>query len=330
MSVVTALSLLAVVPQAQAAAHRGDPLQNLQWGLAQIHGPEAWSKSTGRGVIVAVVDSGVDATHPDLQGHVLKGVDLVHPNGSDQMDLDGHGTGVAGIIGAIRDNGQGIAGVAPDVKILPVKTTEYNVVHDVPAAIIWAADHGAKVINISLGTVAGGELVYRADGYSDTYQAAIDHAWNRGAVIVAGAGNSSLPICTEPAARHHVLCVGAVDKRGMRVAYSSFDAAMTTDYLVAPGGSAVDASGVEELIWTTTIPGTGVQVERNFWGEAGGTSYAAPVVAGVAALLSARGLTNAQIMTQIEQTTTDLGTAGRDPIYGYGEVNAAAALANLK
>jgi subtilisin family serine protease len=111
----------ALAPTAAGGTAKGDPLLAKQWGLSQIHAPEAWRVATGRGVVVAVLDGGVQAAHPDLRGKVLPGVDLVHHARNAWLDVDGHGTGVAGIIAAARGNGQGIVGVAPDARILPVK-----------------------------------------------------------------------------------------------------------------------------------------------------------------------------------------------------------------
>ena len=336
VAVGCALSFSLVVAPTADAARKGDPLLPKQWGMAQVHATKAWSRATGKGVIVAVIDSGVDATHPDLRRKVLPGLDLVHQTRNAWTDVEGHGTGVAGVIAAARGNGLGIAGIAPDVRILPVKDGDYQPDGNLmPIAIRWAADHGAAVINVSQGTLpvldAVDPVVLAAD-----MQAAIDHAWAKEAVIVVAAGNNYEPICSSPASLRHVLCVGAVDKRQLKPAFSSFDAAMSTDYLVAPGGSddpigfdspaAAGNLGNDEHIWTTAVPGTGTVVNDQYWTQVRGTSFAAPFVAGVAALLAQRGLTNSQIVRRILSTTTDLGAPGRDPLYGYGEVDAARAV----
>lgn len=331
-----ALSLsLGLAPTASGGPPKGDPLQVKQWGLAQVKAPQAWRVATGKGVIVAVIDTGVDGTHPDLRGKVLPGLDLVHHTKNAWADMDGHGTRVAGVIAATRGNGLGIVGVAPAARILPIKVGDVQPDGNLfPQAVRWAVDHGASVINMSLGTLPGLDVVQPLlDG---DVQQAFDYAWAKGAVIVVGAGNNSEPICSSPASLRRVLCVGAVTKRQLKPAFSSFDATMTHDYLVAPGGSdspiAFDlpsvAGGVgnDEHIWTTAVPGTGTVVNQEYWAQVAGTSYASPYVAGVAALLVQRGMTNAQVVARILATATDLGLPGRDPIYGYGEVNAARAV----
>lgn len=322
------LAALAVVLPAGAASGsaKGDPLLAKQWGLTQIHAPEGWALATGKGVVVAVIDLGVDGTHPDLRGQVLPGLDLVR-RGNGWEDMDGHGTGVAGVIAAARGNGRGIVGVAPGARILPVKVGE--VIPDgnlIGPAIRWAADRGARVINLSIGTQPGLDVIQPV--LDQDIQDAFEYAWAKGVVIVVAAGNNSEPVCSSPASLRRVLCVGAVDKRQLKPAFSSFDAAMTKDYLVAPGGSdnPMATEGFEEHIWTTSVPGTGTIVNQEYWAQERGTSFAAPFVAGVAALLAQRGLTNVQIVQRILSTTTDLGVPGRDPVYGYGEVDAARAL----
>lgn len=322
-------------PAATAAPAKGDPLLPRQWGLALVEAQRAWKVATGKGVVVAVVDGGVDATNPDLRGKVLPGKDFVHGSRNAWSDVDGHGTNVAGIIAATRDNGLGVAGVAPDARILPVKSGE--VLPDpalTPAAVRWAADQGAKVILISEATMPGFDVVYPVLLDGDV-QAAIDHAWAKGAVVVVAAGNNSEPICSSPASLRHVVCVGAVDKRGVKPTFSSFDATMTHDYLVAPGGSDAPYAGFDnpagdtgedEQVWTTAVAGIGTSEPQGRWAQVRGTSFASPFVAGVAALLVQKGLTNAQVVRRLEATATDLGPPGRDPVFGFGLVNAARAV----
>lgn len=330
---LTLAAIVLVCTGASAAPAKGDPLLPRQWGMEQVQAQQAWKVATGKGVVVAVVDGGVDATNPDLRGKVLPGKDLVHGTNNAWTDVDGHGTAVAGIIAGTRDNGVGIAGVAPDARILPVKDGEYQPNASLtPKGVVWAADRGAKVILISTETLAGIDAVSPVL-LDDEIRRAIEHAWAKGAVVVVAAGNNSEPICSSPASLPRVVCVGAVDRRALKPAFSSFDAAVNTDYLVAPGGSDLPIGfdnptgvGNDENIWTTTVVGVGTTPTQERWTQVRGTSFAAPFVAGVAALLVQKGLTNTQIVERLISTATDLGVPGRDPVYGYGEVNAARAV----
>ena len=337
LALALALSLsLSLATGAYASAPHGDPLLPRQWGLAQVSAQQAWHSATGKGVVVAVIDMGVDGTHPDLRGRVLPGIDLFDPTQKTGWhDIDGHGTEVAGVVAATRGNGLGIAGVAPDATILPVRVGDVSPNGNLTArAVRWAVAHAAKVIVMSIGTLPVLDAVspaFNQLGFED--QAAIDEAWAKGVTVIVAAGNNAEPICSDPASLKHVVCVGAVDKRRLKSGYSSFDAAMSQDYLVAPGGSddpyasdAPVAAANDELVWTTTVPGTGTQVTHDYWGQEHGTSFAAPFVGGIAALLVQRGLSNTAIVKRLESTATDLGAPGRDPVFGYGEVNAAAAV----
>lgn len=320
------------VSSGAAAQPTTDPLRPRQWALDQLHAERAWQKATGKGIMVAVVDTGVDATHPDLTGRVLPGLDLAHRTRNAWDDVEGHGTSVAGVIAAARDNGRGIVGIAPDVRVLPVKVGDTDADGNLLApAITWAADHGAKVVNVSIGGLPALDAV-SAPLYADVQQA-IDRAWRRGVLVVVAAGNNAEPVCSIPASLDHALCVGSVDRRQVKPAYSSFDAAMARDYLVAPGGSDSPVGfdlpaglAPDELVWTTVPRGAGTVTFPDYWAQQRGTSYAAPYVAGVAALLFQRGLTVSQVRTRLLATATDLGTPGRDPLYGYGEVDAARAV----
>ncbi|MCU1590671.1 MAG: peptidase and in, kexin, sedolisin [Frankiales bacterium] len=315
------------------ASMRRDPLRSHQWGLDEIHAAQAWKLTRGEGVTVAVIDSGVDFQHPDLQGALLQGKDFT---GTGTVTDDcGHGTEVAGVIAARADNGIGIAGVAPRAKILPLRdgagcTVDFNAL---TTAIGYAVAQGARVINVSQATIPGvGDALFKASGEAEM-QAAIDDAWRRGVLVVAGAGNDALPVCQKPAAMAHVLCVGAVSKQGTRAEYSQGDATMTVDYLVAPGGGETTDPATDELIWTTsaqlgspTTVGVGGGSTPRGYDQVEGTSFATPFVAGVAALMFSRGMTVQQVHDRLLSTATDLGLPGRDPVYGYGEVDAAAAL----
>lgn len=324
-----AMLLVAIAVPSRAATHQ-DPLRPLQWGLDQIHGPAAWKVTKGAGVIVAVLDTGVDFHHPDLRGALLAGKDFSATR--NVQDDCGHGTEVTGVIAARQGNGIGVSGIAPEVKILPLKdgtNCGTDLTADV-AAIRYAADHHARVINYSAAPIpiagdAAFDVTFRAQ-----FQAAIDYAWAHGTLVVAGAGNESIPLCSEDTDIQHVICVGAVGKTGTRASYSQGDATGRVDYLVAPGGDdSVTDSNPD--IWTTVAggsqpgPNSGGPSSPSY-GQVSGTSFATPFVAGVAALLFARGLSVAQVHDRLLRTATDLGPPGRDAIYGWGEVDAAAAL----
>jgi subtilisin family serine protease len=324
-AVVVAVAVLFVfaVP---AGAAPSDPHFNRQWGLVNIQAEQAWSTADGTGALIAVVDTGVDLGHPDLASKLvtLTGADFSDGRDTDgAQDENGHGTHVAGIAGAITNNGVGVAGTAPGAQILPVRVLDADgsgSTDQVAAGIRFAADNGADVINLSLGLLSGVDKVVKILGELDPVYEAIDHAWSTGATIVVAAGNDSFPLCAEPSAHPRVVCVGATDVRDLRTFYSNSDASLSSQYLVAPGGDALSCSG--------DIFSTYLRSEESFCSpEAGyealaGTSMATPFVAGVAALLAGTGLTNQQIVDCLTSTTDDLGLPGRDPIFGYGRVNA--------
>jgi type VII secretion-associated serine protease mycosin len=280
-----------------------DPLRAEQWALDKTSFQATWTTTEGTGVIIAVVDSGVRADHEDLNGMVLPGIDLVS-GGDGRTDPNGHGTHVAGIIAAQAGNARGIAGAAPDVRILPVRVLGADgsgQSSNVAAGIVWAADRGARVINISLGGSSP------SDGMLD----AMNYAIAKGAVVVAAAGNNGTtgnqPVY--PAAYGPAIAVGAVEANLMHASFSS-----TGSYidLSAPGADIVST-------WSST---------PNAYARMGGTSMAAPFVSASAALLIAAnpGQTAVQARAALEQTASDLGAAGRDDVYGFGLVDPRAAV----
>ncbi|MDP3013831.1 MAG: S8 family serine peptidase, partial [Candidatus Subteraquimicrobiales bacterium] len=196
-----------------------DPYFSSQWSLARIGLPQAWDAETGRSnsVMVAVLDTGVDATHPDLAGKVIAGYDFINKD-PDPSDDDGHGTAVASVIAAATNNSQGIAGTSWGAKIMPLKvlngagdSSEYAV----SKGIIYAADKGAKVINMSFG----------GSTYSQTIQSAIDYAGSKGCLLVAAAGNLSngaLPNVFYPAAYDGVLAVSATNQSDLLATWSNY------------------------------------------------------------------------------------------------------------
>jgi subtilisin family serine protease len=305
-----------------------DPLLGRQWGLTQIKAAGAWSRGAlGAGTTIAIVDTGVDLNHPDLRDKLLPGVDMV----SDEtctpgaQDLNGHGTHVAGIAAASTNNGIGGTGTAPAAHILPVRvldSTGSGTGDDIANGIKWAADRGAQVINLSLGNDVP---VVDVTGLG----AAVDYAWNRGAVIVAAAGNSTLPLCGYPAASTHAVCVAATDSSGFPSFYSNFPLRLDGGVAVrAPGG---DGSGScdNSDIWSTYWPGaSGADAEAcapKGYEPLAGTSMATPFVSGIAAMLRGAGLSNQQVLDCLARTSSNGGSY--DPVWGYGIVNADAAVA---
>jgi subtilisin family serine protease len=306
-----------------------DPLLGRQWGLDQIKVAGAWSRGAlGAGATIAVVDTGVDLNHPDLQSKLLPGVDMVSGETCTPgaQDLNGHGTHVAGIAAAATNNGIGVAGVAPSASILPVRvldSTGSGSGDDIANGIRWAADHGAQVINLSLGNDVP---VVDVTGLGT----AVDYAWNHGAVIVAAAGNSTSPLCGFPAASAHAICVAATDSSGFPSFYSNFPLRLDGGVAVrAPGGDGSGDCGPDGDIWSTYWPGaSGADAEAcppKGYEPLAGTSMATPFVSGIAALLRGAGLSNQQVVDCIQRTSSNGGNY--DPIFGYGIVNAEAAVA---
>lgn len=277
------------------AVYPNDSLFGQQWALARLKLPQAWEATLGsREMVVAVVDSGVDAGHEDLAGRLLPGYDFVNDDAFPE-DGVGHGTFVAGIIGALTDNGIGMAGVAWEVTLLPVQVLDsngYGYDSDIAAGIIFAADQGARVINLSLG---GAE-------YSQTLAEAVAYAEGKGVVVVAAAGNDGGPVIY-PAAIPEVVAVGAIQQDG-------------SVWVKSNRGAGLDV----------VAPGIGVHGLRLGGGTAlgSGTSYAAGYVSGITALLRSREtwLAPEQVRQRLQTGTTDVGAAGWDEISGHGEVDA--------
>jgi subtilisin family serine protease len=277
-----------------------DPHYWRQWNMPKISAEPAWDITRGdTGVVVAVVDTGVDLDHPDLAGNVIPGYNVISPGGLPQDD-NGHGTHVTGIVAAITDNDLGVAGVAGSCRIMPVKVlnnagegTDY----DVATGIQWAADNGARIINMSLG----------GPDYSYALAVAVNYAYERNVLIIAAAGNDGLESILYPAALPHVMAVGATDKTDGRASFSNYGDALD---IVAPGVN------VFSTLW------------NNSYTYLSGTSMATPHVAGVAALVLSLHpeYTNDQAEKVLKAGCVDLGNPGWDPYYGYGRVDALAAL----
>jgi subtilisin family serine protease len=239
------------------------------------------------------------------------------------QDDNGHGTHVAGTIAAVTGNGVGVAGVAPAAKVLPVKVLDAEGSgsdSDVARGICFAAEQGARVINLSLGFDPAGSVIVTALG-NDT-DAAISYAYARGSAVIIAAGNESFPACDFPASHTKALCVGSVDRRDNHSWFSNFG---TNVGVVAPGGLGSVFCEDTEDIWSTEWPGSGFDCDANGYETLAGTSMATPHVAAVAALVVSKyGATATPdfIYAKLKQTADDLGSPGVDPLYGYGRVNA--------
>lgn len=314
------------------------------WWLKAIQAPAAWGLSTGRGVTVAVVDTGVDYSHEDLAGNVWTNAGEIAGNGidddkngyvddwrgwdfanndNDATDDQGHGTHVSGIIGAAAGNGKGIAGVAPDSKILSVKVldkTGNGTFENIVKGIRYAADAGARIINLSLGAAYEYTLQFIKvyfSSYYNTYlkpmQDAILYAAGKGAVVVAAAGNSAIDVNrTVPAGFTETLSVGATTPTADRAYFSN--TGQTLD-LTAPGWD------VLSLRAAGTNLGTAVDSKYT---RSSGTSMATPMVSGVVALLLAQdpALNIEGIERRLKYSAKDLGATGFDTSFGYGQVDA--------
>ncbi len=273
-----------------------DPYFGYQWNLYSINVTGVWDTWIGsNNTIVAVIDTGVDYTHPDLSANYVNlGYDWVN-NDNDPMDDNGHGTHCAGIIAAVTDNGIGIAGIA-QVKIMAEKVlNEKGIGYSswIANGIVHAVDSGAKVISMSFGSPAPSMTIKRACNY----------AWKKGCLLVAAAGNDGLGRLNYPAAYLSVVAVGAIDENDKRAYFSNYGKGIE---LVAPG---VD------------IPSTYL---NDGYKLLDGTSMAAPHVSGVAALIWSYKptLSNRDVRIILDKTAYDLGNIGYDYHYGFGKVDA--------
>lgn len=290
-----------------------DPLWAQQYAPVLIQAPAAWDVTTGSSaVIVAVIDSGIDAGHPEFDGRLLPGYDFVEKDDSPQ-DECGHGTHVAGILAAEGNNAAGVAGIAWNARILPVRVLDrrcYGSVARVAEALVWAVERGARVINLSLGTATPSTLMENATYY----------AYRQGAALFAASGNSGANMVMYPARYDWVMAVGAVDAAAQRASFSNYGPALD---LMAPGVDILSTTPYGAFYYQTLF-GTTSQ-----YGLLSGTSMAAPHAAGAAALLASLPAFDQpdKIYQALTATALDLEAPGRDDNTGYGLLQLANALA---
>jgi subtilisin family serine protease len=323
--------------RAAAVSWTNDPCAGRQWGHVSVRAPQAWGVTQGAGITVAVVDTGADFNHPDLAPNLISvaGSNLVanqsyrcpgqasrgtKTSNAVAQDDQGHGTHVSGTIAALTNNGVGVAGVAPAAKVLPVKVLDSEGSGsdpDVAAGICFAADNGAKVINLSLGFNPAFSIL--VEGLGNDTGAAIDYAYSKGAAVLIAAGNEGFPACDFPASHTKALCVGSVDRTDTKSWFSNFG---TNVGVVAPGGAGTLFANDD--VWSTIWDGSTYD-DGNGYEALAGTSMAAPHAAAVAALVAAKygvSATPSFVYAKLKATADDLGAPGVDPAYGHGRVNA--------
>ncbi|WP_239093206.1 type VII secretion-associated serine protease mycosin [Paractinoplanes abujensis] len=290
---------------AEPSPLQGDSVRADEWHLSTLNITEAWTYASGAGVTVAVIDSGVDADHPDLLGQVLPGLDLVDDKGDGDTDLVGHGTTVSGIIAGRGDDQTGVVGIAPKAKILPVRVLDednrYNDALIVAQGVRWAVDKGAKVINLSLG----------GNGSSAALAAALDYAFAKDVVVIACTGNTSASSTTGvwyPAREPGVLAVAGMERDGNALWSGSI-------------------TGKETVVTAPATQLVGANAGGDYW-KVQGTSFAAPMVSATAALVRSRwpDMPAGEVINRIIRTAKDKGTPGRDPVFGFGLVDPVGAL----
>jgi subtilisin family serine protease len=315
-------------PPAQAS---NDPSFDKQWGISAIGAPAAWAKTTGAGVRIGIVDTGVDLTHEDLAAHIVESTSCLETEGNplkctgSAQDDFGHGTHVAGIAAAIKDNGKGVAGVAPDAQIVVAKVFKGATADqaDVIAGIKWVVDHGARVVNLSLG----GAVFVAAATFGSELTDGVEYAWKHGAVPVVASGNDDLfgaGIGSSEYGNMDALVVGATGYDDKVASYSS-PTGNAKWALVAPGGSGGQAEAEDHDIYSTYWS----KGKQNAYGYLAGTSMATPHVTGAVALLLAQGLTKEQAVERI-LTTADPVPCGANSEHCTGRLNVARATGAIR
>jgi subtilisin family serine protease len=322
-----AIALLAGLTLSPAGASN-DPGYAKQWNLEKIGAPAAWSRTTGAKVRVGIVDAGVDLAHEDLVGRVVANASCLKSKGDPNactgsaQDEVGHGTHVAGIIAANRDNGLGVAGVAPDAELVVAKVADEGggiQIDDANAGIKWVVDHGAKVVNLSLGDL----IFVRTAAFGSKLSEGIEYAWQKGAVPVIASGNSDLfgaGVGSQNYGDLDALVVGATGPDDLVADYSS-PTGNAKWAIVAPGGAS-DGNETHQ-IWSTYWE----KDKQNQYGYLAGTSMAAPHVTGAVALLLAQGLSAQEAVQRLLDTADPTVSCGADSPTCKGRLDVARATA---
>lgn len=274
-----------------------DPHYSNAWHLPKMAVPTAWDYTQSPGPTIAILDSGVNAAHPDLAAQMVPGWNFYN-NNSDTSDVYGHGTKVAGAAAAAGNNGIGVVGVSWRSKIMPIRVTDtagYGYSSAIANGIVWAADRGARVVNLSFRNVAGDSMIINAANYMRS----------KGGVVVAAGGNTGNELVLP--ASSSITAVAATNSADSRTSWSSW-------------GNHIDVAAPGEGIWTTTSSGG--------YGGSSGTSFSSPVTAGVYALMMTANpaLSPAELDDILFTTTVDINAPGWDVYTGHGRVNAAAAV----
>ncbi len=277
-----------------------DAKYSQSWHLPKIGAPKAWDHTKGSDITVAILDSGVHAAHPDLAGKLVAGTNTVD-NSTNTGDVMGHGTKVAGVVGALSNNTIGVASVAWNAKLMPIRVSNRSdgaaYTSDLAEGIYWAADHGARVANLSYDV-----------SNSPTIQNAAKYLKDRGGVTVIAAGN--LGSQQSYTASEEIIVISATTAADARASWSSY-------------GNYVDFAAPGAGIWTTTMSGGYASVS--------GTSFAAPVTSGAVALLLSLdpSLNSTSLKQLLKQTASDLGSFGYDPHFGHGRIEVGQAVSSI-
>jgi type VII secretion-associated serine protease mycosin len=295
----------------QPSLHPNDPYYTNQWALETTNAPQAWKHAHGNNILIAVLDSGIDLKHPDLSNKVRDDIDKDFVNDDNEAQDDyGHGSHVAGIAAAATNNGEGIVGLGWDAEILPLKVLNNRgdgSLADIIDAILYATDQGARIINMSFSTNTRHNL--QCSQFPELVSA-LKYAYDKGVLLIAAAGNNSDDASKAiPANCPYVLTVAATNADDAAAFFSNY-------------GEVIDIAAPGVNIYSTYL--------NNEYRTKSGTSMAAPLVAGLAALIWQQHPTYTpdQVANAILHNATDLGDTGYDPVYGCGRIDAANAVIN--